>query len=199
MNEVWSLDLLSQSFTIFYDWSTMKHSVSSMPLVCFFIDCKNLVRRVASSAKEFKDAANNALDWLRRQSRTGSTHLVDSCGTSSSPGLYQGTSLPLCTTVPCSFGLGRGEVRQKRSQWCEFLTTLTMSQGSPIAWFAMILLLSKLDLRRLMLGVKHSPQQGLGAWRNLKREVFVRISRVFQKRCFFPLDWMAVSDSLIVV
>ena len=37
VNEVWSLYLLSQSFTIFYDWSTMNHSVSSMPLVCFHI------------------------------------------------------------------------------------------------------------------------------------------------------------------
>ena len=25
------------TFTIFYDWSTMNHSVSSMPLVCFFV------------------------------------------------------------------------------------------------------------------------------------------------------------------
>ena len=58
-----------------------------------------------------------------------------------------------------------------------------------IALFAMFfLLLSKLDLRRLMLGVKHSPQQGLGAQRNL-REILVNNFQSFSEKMFHPIGF----------
>lgn len=63
-----------------------------------------------------------------------------------------------------------------------------MSQKLDCLVCHVFLLLSKLDLRRLMLGVKHSPQQGLGAQRNL-REILGKNFQSFQKRCFIRLDF----------